>query len=209
MNTVLDLTPITLCILLGVGSSIGWGLWKKLKWEFRYWLIPMFLCYTLLLIKLTVFPIHIYDKETLAKITEGAGKYSVFYQLLPFASIKNYFLGSAIIQLVGNIALLSPLAVFAEIFSRQRPKAWKVALGVSSVSLLVEITQLIINLTTQYPSRVADIDDLILNIVGVIFAIDLTRIIRKNQNIKKYYKRSFTADGFKKQAKFQFEFVKI
>ena len=179
------------CILLSIGSGIGWLLWKHHKWQIRYWLIPMFLCYVLLLIKLTVFPIYIFDKENLDSIMEGVDKYFVFYQLIPFASIKNYFHGSGVVQLVGNIVLLSPLAVFAEVFLQQRPKAWKVALGTSAVSLLIEITQLVINLSTRYPIRVLDVDDLILNIAGIVIAIILTRVIGKNQKIQKVIQKIF------------------
>ena len=185
MNIVLDLYTPMFCILLCIGSGIGWLLWKQHKWQIRYWLIPMFLCYALLVIKLTVFPIYIFDKESLDRTMENVGKYLAFYQLIPFASIKNYFHGSGIVQLAGNIVLLSPLAVFIEIFLQQRPKAWKVALGVSSVSILIELMQLAINLATQYPSRVTDIDDLILNTTGVVVALVFTRAICKIKNIQK------------------------
>lgn len=141
--------------------------------------------------KLTIFPIHIFDKETLDIITKDNGKYLVLYQLLPFASIKNYFQGSGIVQLAGNIVLLSPLVFFAEIFLQQRPKAWIVTLGVSAVSFLIETMQLAINLVTRYPCRVADVDDLILNIAGVVIAIILTRIIGKNQKIQKVLQKIF------------------
>ena len=122
---------------------------------------------------------------------ENVGKYLAFYQLIPFASIKNYFHGSGIVQLAGNIVLLSPLAVFIEIFLQQRPKAWKVALGVSAASLLIEITQLVINLSTRYPIRVPDVDDLILNIAGVVITIILTRVIGQNQKIRKVLQKIF------------------
>ena len=182
---MLDLSAPLFCILLGAGSLIGWLLWKKHNRQFRFWLIPALVCYILLLLKLTVFPIHIYSQETLDRMKAGFGNYWSFYQLIPFASIRNYFSGSGPIQLIGNLVLLSPLAVFAEIFLRQRPKAWKVALGVSSVSILIELMQLAINLATQYPSRVTDIDDLILNTTGVVVALVFTRAICKIQNIQK------------------------
>ena len=191
MNIVIDLSTPIFFILLCIGSGIGWILWRRNHWQFRYWLIPIFLCYTLLLLQLTVFPIHILDKENLDKIWKGAGKYFVFYQLIPFASIKNYFLGSAVVQLVGNIVLLSPLAIFSEIFLRQRLKAWIVVLGVSAVSLLIEITQLVISLTTQYPNRVADVDDLFLNILGIVISVLITRRISKSKKIRKALNRIF------------------
>lgn len=181
---VIEITAPLFCILLALGSGIGWLLWKTRGWQIRYWLIPVFLCYCLLVLNLTVFPIRIFDKTDLDKYVANMGGSLVFYQLIPFASIKNYFSGSGPIQLIGNAALLSPLAVFAEVFLRQRPRAWKVALGVSAVSLLLEITQLIISLATGYPSRVVDVDDLILNTAGVILALVFTRAICRNGKIR-------------------------
>ena len=110
---------------------------------------------------------------------------------MTFASIKNYFSGSGPVQLIRNIALLSPLAVYAEIALRQRPRAWKVALGASSVSLMLEITQLMISITTGYPSRVVDVDDLILNTTGVMIALLFTRAICKNRKIKTILQKLF------------------
>lgn len=181
---VIEITAPLFCILLALGSGIGWLLWKKRGWQIRYWLIPVFLCYCLLVLNLTVFPIRIFDKTDLNNYVANMGGSLVFYQLIPFASIKDYFSGSGPIQLIGNAALLSPLAVFAEVFLRQRPRAWKVALGVSAVSLLLEITQLIISLATGYPSRVVDVDDLILNTAGVILALVFTRAICRNGKIR-------------------------
>lgn len=185
MNVILDLTTPMFCILLCIGCGIGWFLWKKHNCKFRYWIIPLFVCYVLMLVKLTMFPIFIFDKETLDEIRQGAGKYFVFYQMIPFASIKKYFQTGAIIQLIGNIALLSPLVIFFEIFLCQRHKAWKVVLVMSSVSFLIEIVQLASNLITGHPSRVPDVDDLFLNVTGIVLTIILTRCIGKNRNIRK------------------------
>ena len=173
------------CILLCAGCGIGWFLWKKRNWKFQYWLIPFFVFYVLMLANLTLFPISVFDKDTLDKIKEGVGKYLVFYQIIPFDSIKNYARPGAMVQLIGNLVLLAPLALFLEIFLRLRPKAWKVILAASSVSFWIEIAQLTINLITGYPNRVADVDDLILNISGIIFTVIITRLLGKIQKIRK------------------------
>lgn len=144
-----------------------------------------------MVIKLTIFPIFIFDQETLAEIRQGAGKYFIFYQIIPFSSIKNYFHAGTIIQMIGNIILLSPLVLFIEIFLNQRPKAWKVALAASTVSFTIEIAQLFINLSTGHPSRVADVDDIILNTAGVILTIILTRYIGKRSNIQEKLQKIF------------------
>ena len=183
MNIILDLTPPIFCILLCVGCGIGWFFWKRFNWSFRYWLIPVFLCYMLLLINLTLFPVYLFDKATLDSIWGGMGGYFTPYQLIPFASIKDYFQTGARLQFVGNVLLLAPLSVFAEIFLQQRHKAWKMILGTGTVSVLIEITQLALNLMTGHPGRVIDVDDLILNISGAVITIILTRLVCKNQKI--------------------------
>lgn len=191
MNVILDLTAPMLGILLCAGSAVGWLFWRKRNCKFRYWIIPVFVCYALILTKLTIFPIFIFDQETLERIREGAGKYFVFYQIIPFASIKNYFHPETIIQLIGNVMLLAPLVLFVEIISHQRIKAWKEILALSSVSFLIETAQLVINLTTGHPSRVADVDDLILNITGVVFTVILARCIGRWKFIRSGLRKLF------------------
>ncbi len=185
MNRIIDLTTPMFCFLLGVGSGIGWLLWKKHNCKFRYWVLPLFICYLLMLVKLTMFPIHLFDKETLNEIKKGAGKYFVFFQFIPFASIKHYFQTGTIVQFLGNIVLLSPFVIFLEIILYQHIKAWKVVLIASSTSLFIEIVQLASNLITGHPSRVADVDDLILNIVGIVITIALTRTVPKIQVVRR------------------------
>lgn len=184
MPVIIDLTMPVFCLLLCIGCGICWFVRKRQNWKVRYWIIPIFLCYMLLLIQITLFPIIIYDEAVLNEMREGAGKYFTSYQFIPFASIKNYARPGAKVQLVGNIVLLAPLALFAEIFLCQRVKAWKVALAVSAVSFLIEVIQLITNMLTGYPCRVADVDDLILNTFGVVVTILLTRCVCKSRKIR-------------------------
>lgn len=191
MNLILDLTAPMFLILFCAGCAIGWLLWARKHWRIQYWIIPLFIFQILVLIKLTVFPIFIFDSETLARIREDAGKYFVLYQAVPFASIANYFRSGAMLQLLGNLLLLAPMAVFVEIFLRQRPRAWKVALGVSALSFGIELLQLAINLLTGHPSRVADVDDLILNIAGIALAIAFSRCISKVQRIRPFLRKVF------------------
>ena len=139
----------------------------------------MFVIYLLYLLKVTLFPIFIFDQETLEKVKEGVENYLVFYQLKTFASIVNYFREGAMIQLIGNVILLSPLVVFGEIVTRGKWRITRMILLVSSVSLLIELLQLVINYSTGYPYRVADVDDLILNVTGVIITMLVLRAAKK------------------------------
>lgn len=184
MNLIIDMTPPVFLLLLGIGTGIGWLLWKKRDWKCRFWLILAFLCYVLVLSGMTLFPIYIFDEEMLSSFRRAAGKYFTFYQLVPFASIRNYFSTGAYIQILGNLALLSPMVLFFEIFERQKAKAWQVALAGSGVSLLIEIIQLSCNLITGYPGRIADVDDLLLNVIGVVLTTIILRYIAKNETLR-------------------------
>ena len=176
---IIDMSRELFCILFFVISVIGYILYKKRNATIQYWIIPVFVIYLLYLLKVTLFPIFIFDQETLEKVKEGVENYLVFYQLKPFASIVNYFREGAMIQLIGNVILLSPLVVFGEIVTRGKWRITRMILLVSSVSLLIELLQLVINYSTGYPYRVADVDDLILNVTGVIITMLVLRAAKK------------------------------
>ena len=176
---IIDMSRELFCILFFVISVIGYIFYKKRNAKIHSWIIPVFIIYLLYLLKVTLFPIFIFDQETLEKVKEGVENYLVFYQLKPFASIVNYFREGAMIQLIGNVILLSPLVVFGEIVTRGKWRITRMILLVSSVSLLIELLQLVINYSTGYPYRVADVDDLILNVTGVIITMFVLRAAKK------------------------------
>ncbi|WP_279390586.1 VanZ family protein [Listeria ivanovii] len=68
------------------------------------------------------------------------------------------------IQFFGNLFLLVPLAVYMNL-NRSISISNNLML-VLCISLFIEVIQGILNLVTQYPNNVSDIDDIILNIVG-------------------------------------------
>lgn len=50
----------------------------------------------------------------------------------------------------------------------------------ASISLIIELTQLVINIATDYPSHVVDIDDFILNTIGVTISSVILYLVHKN-----------------------------
>ena len=110
---------------------------------------------------------------------EGAENYIRFYQFVPFASIRNYFSSGTIIQLAGNIVLLFPLIIFWDIFTKGKKKISFLTIVGVCTSVLIELYQLLTNYLTGFPGHVADIDDLILNSLGVFLAAGVIAIARK------------------------------
>lgn len=186
---ILDMTLELFLALFFIASVILYYVHTTKKWTFRYWIIPVFVFYLLYLIKITIFPIFIFDADTLNRIREDVGEYFIFYQLKPLASIKNYFNEGAIIQLLGNIMLLMPLTCFVEIVTKGKINIKKEILFVSLTSVMIELIQLAINYSTGHPSRVADIDDIFLNIIGVIITVCLLRLIKRNKHICKVFEK--------------------
>ncbi|HCJ4505845.1 TPA: VanZ family protein, partial [Listeria innocua] len=72
------------------------------------------------------------------------------------------------IQFLGNVVLLVPFAIYINRFKNISVlKNIVLALG---ISLIIEISQGILNLITQYPNNITDIDDVILNVSGYVLA---------------------------------------
>jgi len=102
------------------------------------------------------------------------------HNVVPFATLERQltsgFSRDATIQLVGNMLLLMPLGVYGPAMWRGL-RSWPVLLllGVS-VSSAIELGQLGLSELYGFPIRIADVDDVILNTVGVLIGYLLWRL---------------------------------
>lgn len=78
---IIDMSRELFCILFFVISVIGYIFYKKRNATIQYWIIPVFVIYLLYLLKMTLFPIFIFDQETLEKVKEGVENYLVFLSI--------------------------------------------------------------------------------------------------------------------------------
>ena len=124
----------------------------------------------MLLISVTIFPIRIIPSEM------RTGKNSIldFCQLIPFKDIIDIVKNSGIIniQLIGNIILLMPMPVLKVLFFKS-----------ILFSFGIEIIQLIIDILLSYPSRIFDVDDIILNGIGILIGMIIFKILKEQQKI--------------------------
>lgn len=138
--------------------------------------------YVLCLVKIVFFPIYIPSQ---AQLLEFKSAMSEDFSMVQYIPLKNISLTlestNWLMQIGGNIALLIPLVVFAGVFLDYRNKysiIKTIIIGVG-VSIVIETIQAIMNYIIQYPNRIADIDDIILNSFGVVVAAIGYGIIRK------------------------------
>ena len=148
----------------------------------RFWISAVFVFYLMGVIDYTIFPIFIMQGRNLGM------DYDIhsFTQLIPGKTIIEYLQSGNLYQIFGNIILFMPFVLFMFIFLQKKRPIPIIFLG-ALASILIELTQLIIDLVTNYPNRVFDVDDFILNTVGVILATVVFNYIKRIKGIQKIY----------------------
>ena len=158
---------------------------KKADTKYRFGFVAVFILYILLLADTTFFPIVV------AADTAGYDIWNTCIQLNPLQTISGYFEGTTTeVQITGNILLLMPMAVFIGAMQKGENAGKCIAKNFFycvTISVMIELSQLGINLMTQFPNRVVDIDDVILNGAGALFGAIL--IITFKQTL--IYKKQF------------------
>ena len=79
--------------------------------------------------------------------------------------------------LVGNVLAFAPFGVFVPVIWRGRRSLISVVAAGLAISLAVETVQLALSLMVGTPYRVADVDDVIINVLGVALGYGLYRLI--------------------------------
>ena len=131
--------------------------------------------YLLLLFKVTIFPIMLLHHQERAAF---AGTKVTYTQLVPFHIFANMeYSKSWLLQTIGNLILLFPLPILLYLKPHKTYRLRFLLVSGILVSLGIEVVQLGIDLLTGYPSHVCDVDDLILNSIGVILATLLCKML--------------------------------
>ncbi len=96
--------------------------------------------------------------------------------LQPFHTIEAFLrwggLVPMLINVLGNVVVFSPIGLFLPLLWERRWRWWKMLLLGGAVSLSIEVTQLFVG-------RSFDVDDIILNALGVLLGYWLYLIVRK------------------------------
>ena len=141
---------------------------KNIKNKF---LLYIEIFYALYLISFFFYPVDFNSPERL--------EYSQA-NLIPFKQITDYIVNKNFISLFGNMLIIFPLPILLYInkFSMR-----KISIFSLLIAIAIEPLQYILNLVTQYPNRIIDIDDTILRVIGVIFALIIIFIINKHRKL--------------------------
>ena len=138
---------------------------------YREMILNIFAVYFVSLLSITLFPIDIIWGEVVEKFRSA-------FNIIPFVDIitdfprtqfslafKIKFLTK---NLAGNLLLLLPIGIFLPILWTKARNFWKTVIIGASISLSIELLQYVLAYLGYGRGRATDIDDLILNTLGVM-----------------------------------------
>lgn len=144
---------------------------KKYKWTFKL-LVYSFTIYILYVINLTLFPIPVGpDSKFMFNIMELKNNF------IPFKTILVSLEGQIPFFILGNIILLLPLAIYLPFLFKNRSFLHILFYGFL-VSLAIEVTQFSLSLIVGVTYRTFNVDDILLNTLGVALGYILYLVIR-------------------------------
>ena len=125
------------------------------------------------IIRFTFFPMSKVDGQVQPLIFDSETAFPFRVNLLPLVNLLDY--GSKrdlLLNVIGNVAMFIPSGIVLPIIYKRLNTFAKVILAGGGISLCIEIIQL------PFSVRATDIDDLILNTVGVIIGYGIYALIR-------------------------------
>ncbi|NBI61774.1 VanZ family protein [Clostridiales bacterium] len=161
---------------------ILWLSCRKLKLgAIKFVIYAAGLLYLLLLVQSTLFPIITGDfyPDLAFSQTEIRN-----LQLVPFSTITMMIENNNwMTQVAGNVLLLLPVPFFLG-FMRKRLIGLPQLLVSGLFSVGIEAAQLLENIICQYPNRAVDIDDILLNMLGILVGTLCVTILKKGNSVK-------------------------
>ena len=162
---------------------IGVLIWRRGTDRRRTLMLLLALIHIDLVIALTIFPIPIAGQD-FYRNTRGLSEDNI----VPFTTIYVQLLSSitfqhrsliaslhALMELVGNMVVLAPLAIYGPALWPSLRSWRRFALVAIGFSVGIELTQLAGSLLEGFTYRVTDIDDVILNSTGAVVAFFVWR----------------------------------
>ena len=156
--------------------------WTKQKNIDRKREAVLFLMYINLavIIRFTFFPMSKVDGQIQPLIFDIATAFPFRVNLVPLVNLFDYnSKRDLLVNVIGNVAMFIPSGIVLPIIYKRLDTFVKVLLAGGGISLCIEIIQL------PFSVRATDIDDLILNTVGVIMGYGIYVLIRYVRKIMK------------------------
>ena len=139
-----------------------WMKQKQIDWKREAVLLLMYINLAVIL-RFTFFPMSKVDGRIQPLVLDIATAFPFRVNLFPLVNLFDYdSKRDLLLNVIGNAAMFVPSGIVLPIVYKRLNTFWKVLWTGSGISLCIEILQL------PFRVRATDIDDLILNTIGVI-----------------------------------------
>jgi glycopeptide antibiotics resistance protein len=181
--------------------AIPVAIWVLRRGADRRWTLMALLAvvHVTAVVGLTIFPIPIAGQD-FYRHTRGLSEDNI----IPFSTILGQLVSAipsshrplmpslhALLELVGNMAALTPLAIYGPALW-PRLRSWRrFALVAVVFSAGIELTQLAGSLIEGFTYRVTDIDDVIVNSTGAVAAFFIWRAMERRGLVERWFGRWF------------------
>ena len=149
-----------------------WIKQKRIDWKRETVLLLMYINLAVI-IRFTFFPMSKADGHIQPLVFDIATAFPFRVNLLPLVNLFDYdSKRDLLLNVIGNAAMFIPSGIVLPFVYKRLNSFWKVLLAGIGISLCIEMIQL------PFSVRATDIDDLILNTIGVIVGYGIVTLIR-------------------------------
>lgn len=156
-----------------------WIKQRRIDWKREAILLLMYINLAVIL-RFTFFPMSKVDGRVQPLVFDIATAFPFRVNLLPLVNLFDYDIKrDLLLNVIGNAAMFVPSGIVLPIVYKRLNTFWRVLLTGIGMSLCIELIQL------PFSVRATDIDDLILNTIGVIVGYGIVALIRCARKIKR------------------------
>lgn len=152
---------------------IVWIRQRRINWKREALLLLMYINLAVI-IRFTFFPMSRLDGKVQPLIYVAATAFPFRINLIPFVNLFDYDnRKDLLLNVIGNTAMFIPSGIVLPIIYRELNNFWKVIAAGAMISLCIEIIQL------PFSVRASDVDDLILNVLGVAIGYGIYAAVKR------------------------------
>ncbi|KZE73541.1 hypothetical protein AV654_31925 [Paenibacillus elgii] len=153
----------------------------------------IFYLHILVVISITLFPIPVQSNLLLSL---NRGNIEPNMNFIPFKSIIDIMQNSvspfvAVKQIAGNILMCAPFGFYAPLLFQQLKSVIRIIISGILFGLCIELSQLIIGVGIGFFYRSLDVDDIILNTIGVILGYAFLTLLKRFDVKNSFYQKVF------------------
>lgn len=152
-----------------------WIRQRRIDWKREAVLLLMYINLAVM-IRLTFFPMTRVNGHVQPLVFDASKAFPFRVNLIPFVNLFDYSSKrNMLLNVIGNTAMFIPSGIVLPIVYKKLDSFWKVTGTGALISLCIEIIQL------PFSVRASDVDDLILNTVGVAIGCGIYAAIHKRK----------------------------